>query len=133
MKNYYYRSERWKPIPKTIYPCTNNGLGNATIYHPNPIYEVSNLGRVRNKNTKQILSVRNYKGYSQVTVRGKYELNWCDDHNWFLKNSRSMSLSVGRLVAAAFIFGDDLKKWYIVRHIDGNSANNCLENLDVKY
>jgi hypothetical protein len=42
-------------------------------------------------------------------------------------------MSVARLVAAAFIYGEDMKPWYSVRHIDKNPNNNCLENLDVKY
>lgn len=133
MRHSYSRSERWKPIPTTIYPCSNNGQGNCTIYHPSPIYEVSDLGRVRNKNTKELLSIRDYKGNSKVTVRGKYEMRYVDDHDWFLKRTQSINITVSRLVAAAFIYGNDMKPWYSVRHIDGNSANNCLENLDVKY
>lgn len=132
MINRYY-GERWKTIPKSICPCTNNGYGNGVIYHPNQIYEVSNYGRVRNKHTKQLLTIRDYKGCSKVTIRGRYELTWRDDHNWFLKESKPINLTISRLVVATFIYGCDLKPWYIVRHLDGNSANNCLENLDIKY
>lgn len=130
---YHYRSERWKRVPTTIYPCTNNGLGNCKIYHPLDIYEVSNYGRVRNRKTKNLLSVRDYKTFSQVTLRGHYEATWKDNHNWWLGRTRSISMSVARLVAIAFIYGEDMKPWYSVRHIDKNPNNNCLENLDVKY
>ena len=68
MRNIY--GERWKKIPETIPASNTNGKG-GQIYHPAQIYEVSDRGRVRNKITKQLLSIRDKKGYSVVTIRGR--------------------------------------------------------------
>ena len=129
MRNIY--GERWKKIPETIPASNTNGQG-GQIYHPAQIYEVSDRGRVRNKITKQLLSIRNKKGYSVVTIRGRYE-NPINKNTWRMQISAPISLSVGRLVAATYIFGNDLKPWYVIKHIDGNCYNNSLDNLDIKY
>ena len=81
-----------------------------------PGIAVSNMGRVWSDWFCDILHgcPGGKGGYLTVTITGR-------------------SYRIHRLVAAAFIYGCDLKPWYIVRHLDGNSANNCLENLDIKY
>lgn len=130
MKNIW--GERWKRIPETIQACSNNGHSSRITYHPDQIYEVSDRGRVRNRITKQILSVRDRNGYSQVTIQGRYEYHFMNE-NWRTSLSKPITLSVGRLVAATYIFGNNLKSWYIVKHLDKNPHNNSLENLDIKY
>ena len=75
-------------------------------------YEVSSEGQVRNKQTKQIKSLRySNKGYARVTLypSGK-------------------TYSVHRLVAENFIINPD--NYPSVNHKDGNKANNRLENLE---
>lgn len=75
-------------------------------------YEVSSEGQVRNKQTKQIKSLRySNKGYARVTLypSGK-------------------TYSVHRLVAENFIINPN--NYPSVNHKDGNKANNRLENLE---
>lgn len=77
--------------------------------HPN--YEVSNLGRVRHKITRKILSQSfNYRGgYLRVFMDGKKHY-------------------VHRVVLSSFsdVSGEGLD----VNHIDGDKENNCLWNLE---
>ena len=77
-----------------------------------PKYEVSNEGRVRNKTTGHVLSLRNSNGYHTV--------NLFNGHGASVK-------SVHRLVAEAFYEGDH--KGMDVNHIDGCKTNNHVDNL----
>lgn len=74
------------------------------------LYDVSNLGRVRNKKGKIIKTQVNNKGIE--TVRFSYD-------------GLTKTYGVSRLVANTFI--GDIKM--IVRHKDGNPFNHRLENL----
>lgn len=77
-------------------------------------YSVSNKGDVRNNRTGHIKSVTiNKNGYAQVHL-------FNDGKVWFPL--------VHRLVAAAFIPNDQNNAQ--VNHIDGNKANNTVENLE---
>jgi len=100
---------------------------NNNVEHPNEIdeiwktikfldekYEVSNLGRIRNSSTKQILklspSKRGYLVFS-CNVDGKYKV-----------------VNVHRCVAIEFIENpDNLPQ---VNHIDGNKLNFNVSNLE---
>ena len=76
-----------------------------------PKYEVSNLGRVRNKNTGKILKTRkSNSGYLYVSF-------W-KDHNRF----------VHRLVAKAFISNPN--NYPEVNHINEDKEDNCIDNLE---
>lgn len=76
-----------------------------------PKYEVSNLGRVRNKNTGKILKTRkSNSGYLYVSF-------W-RDHNRF----------VHRLVAKTFI--PNPNNYPEVNHINEDKENNCIDNLE---
>lgn len=78
-----------------------------------PSYEVSNKGRVRNKTTGLIIHQQKRKsGYIKVNL-------------W--KDGVGYTRDVHRLVATAFL---DHKEDMEVNHIDGDKANNCLENLE---
>ena len=82
-----------------------------------PNYEVSNLGNVRNKETKRkITPIKGSNGYLSVRIRkqsGDYE---------------KPSLSIHRLVAKAFVENPNDKPQ--VNHIDGNKTNNYATNLE---
>ena len=76
-----------------------------------PKYEVSNIGRVRNKKTGKMLSqsLNHPNGYMRVGLDRKHYY-------------------VHRLVADSFYDGDHTKM--DVNHIDGNKLNNELPNLE---
>ena len=77
-------------------------------------YEVSNLGRVRNKKTKRILKpFLNNGGYQIVHL---------------CKNGKSKNYSVHRLVYEAFI--GEIPEGMQVNHKDENKQNNILSNID---
>ncbi len=76
-------------------------------------YEVSNLGKVRNKTTRRIL---------KPTCRGGYQIiGLC-------KNSKGKTTQIHRLVALAFIPNPENKPQ--VNHIDKNRSNNIVSNLE---
>lgn len=77
------------------------------------MYEVSNLGKVRNKNTERVLKQATRGGYKYVGL---------------MLNSKIMSHSVHRLVAKEFIENPENKPQ--VNHIDKNKSNNIVSNLE---
>lgn len=78
------------------------------------IYEVSNLGRIRNIKTGLIkISRVNNRGYHLI------QFEW--------KESKK-TLLVHRIVAIEFCKREEGKN--IVNHIDGNQLNNASENLE---
>lgn len=77
-------------------------------------YEVSNMGSIRNAESKCILKARaNNGGYMRVGLCDKGKQKW---------------MFVHRLVAKAFIPNEDDKAQ--VNHIDGNKENNNVKNLE---
>lgn len=77
------------------------------------LYEVSNLGRVRNASQK----IRK----AQLNNRGYYCLKLC-------KNGKYEQYFVHQLVAKTFIPNDDDS--LEVNHKDENKSNNCADNLE---
>lgn len=75
-------------------------------------YEVSNMGRVRNKKTGRILKPQLNRdgGYHRVNINAQHRY-------------------VHRLVADSFYDCDITNK--DVNHIDGNKHNNALPNLEI--
>lgn len=79
-----------------------------------PNYEVSNIGRVRNKNTGRILSQNdNGCGYLHVSL-------------W--KDGKGCSKYVHRLVGEAFIPNPENKE--TINHKDLQPYNNFVDNLE---
>lgn len=74
------------------------------------VYEVSNLGKVRNSKTgRELKQFVGKDGYMRTQIAGK-------------------TFVVHRLVAYVFIRNTTGKDF--VNHIDGNKANNCASNLE---
>lgn len=93
--------ELWKPV-------TAEGFED--------LYDVSNMGNIRNKKTKNI--VKPYKA-------GKYLMNSLS------KKGKLDRFLVHRLVACAFVEDpEDDDKNNIVNHLDGNKFNNKASNLE---
>ena len=84
-----------------------------------PNYEVSNLGRVRNKKTQWILNPGAYgaTGYKQVNIAIPSEGN------------KQRKRYVHRLVAMAFVNNPEGKRE--VDHINGDKLDDRIENLQV--
>lgn len=83
-----------------------------------PNYEISNIGRVRNKKTNRYLKGflnREKHPYRQVVVGDI--------------NNKPKALRVCRLVALAFVENPDSENKIFVDHIDGNSLNDVCTNL----
>lgn len=78
------------------------------------LYEVSNLGKVRNAKTLHNLSAfKNSQGYYRLTL-------------W--KNNKQKKYSVHRIVAEAFI--PNIHNKPQVNHIDEDKSNNKASNLE---
>lgn len=76
------------------------------------IYQVSNLGNVKNLKNK-ILRPMNDGNYLNIDL---------------YKNGKRKRYKIHRLVAETFIPNPENKSQ--VNHIDGNKLNNCIENLE---
>lgn len=80
-----------------------------------PNYEVSNIGRVRNKTTKYVLKPQKFMGKKYYYV--------CLSNNGIQKKER-----IHRLVATAFI--PNPKNLPEVNHKDEEPSNNFVDNLE---
>ena len=79
-----------------------------------PKYSASNLGRIMNSTTGQILHMYvNPRGYLTLTL---------------YRDRKQCPCAVHRLVAEAFLGGPH--PGLDVNHIDGDKTNNCVENLE---
>lgn len=74
-----------------------------------PNFQISNLGRVKNIKTSNILKPRLKNGYFMVNLKNK-------------------TASIHRLMALEFI--ENPENYPIVNHIDGNKTNNKISNLE---
>lgn len=87
----------------------------------NPLYEVSNMGRVRNRNTGRILTTNPTKTHRrpQVWLYHTYHGTTCE-------------YSLAKVVLTTF--NNNVPMWNNARvyHRDGNIMNCKLENLYVK-
>jgi hypothetical protein len=88
----------------------DNEIWKDILNYPN--YQISNKGKVYSKIYKKILSPANVGGYFRVGI---------------YNDEGQKTIPIHRLVALNFI--PKSENLDIVDHIDGNSTNNCVENL----
>lgn len=81
-------------------------------------WEVSNLGRVRRKNTKKLLGQLGADGY--VTITGKTEKG---------EGNKTARYLVHRIVFLSFYPEYIERKDLVIDHINGKKGDNRLENL----
>lgn len=85
------------------------------IIEANPLYEISSLGRVRNKRTRTIrktmTTTTGYEGFTTI-----------------LSGRKTLFHRVHRLVAIAFIPNPERKR--TINHINGDKKDNRVENLE---
>ncbi|MBO4807436.1 MAG: NUMOD4 motif-containing HNH endonuclease [Lachnospiraceae bacterium] len=80
-------------------------------------YQVSNTGKVRNKETGNIIkAVKNPEGYLRITIRNDEGI--------------VTTKAVHRLVAEAFVNNSNPLKYTMVNHIDQDRANAAASNLE---
>lgn len=80
------------------------------------LYEISSLGNVRRiwKSSKKLRSLKQRKdGYMEIDL-------------W--KNGKSKHIRIHQLVANAFL--ENPNNYSCINHIDGNKANNKVENIE---
>ena len=86
-----------------------------------PRYEVSNMGRVRNRNTGRILTTNPTKSHKRPQV-------WL--YNWY--HGTTCQYSLAKVVLSTFNQNVDMWGTKRVYHRDGDIMNCKLENLYVK-
>ena len=64
--------EKWVPICEKYQNCSLNEWDSANVYFIKPIYEISTEGRIRNKNTKKIISIRDAGDVTLSTDNKRY-------------------------------------------------------------
>lgn len=88
-------------------------------------YQVSNRGRVRSLDREiQVFSKIPYLRFQKGIVLSPSK----DKDGYLIVDLSGKKFRVSRLVASAFI--DNPNKYEQVNHIDGNKANNAIENLE---
>ena len=97
-------------------------------------YQISNLGRVRTyqKTTKtELHGIRHWKDRILKQKLTKNQKGRYDYRVILWKNGKSKTFLVSRLVAFTFYEKDISNNKMTVDHIDGNSLNNNLCNLEI--
>lgn len=79
-------------------------------------YEISNMGRVRNKKGNLL---------AQSIIGEYYSIALCDRDT-----TNRITMSIHRLVAHKFVKNNNIKEFNIVNHLDKNKLNNKSNNLE---
>lgn len=108
----------------------------VSIPHYEKLYEVSNLGRIRTAEGKTTYTKRHgYRVWQQRIMKPKYCAATKNSKRYdarvdLWKNGQHKTFLLARLIIAAFDKKYDLFDKMTVNHIDGNSLNNRITNLE---
>lgn len=107
----HYLELNGRKVNKTRYLLENLPGEEWLIIQQNPMYSISNKGRIINNKTKRLLAIDSCQKYLRVSFNDKkhyyiHRLVYCTFHNDYDLNG------------------------YVIDHIDKNLKNNCLENLE---
>ena len=98
---------------------------------------VNRLGQIWSVKSNQFKKIHPNKhrgNYCQVSLKNNIttqEMSYQSKRHWKEKNKIGFkNFYVHRIVACTFLTNPDKKKYRVVNHIDGNSLNNKLENLE---
>ena len=109
-QNEEHRGEVWATVPSKI------------LHNPVNEYEVSTLGRIRQKNNKKIIKGSNSGGYRVYNFRQKGNTRQVGKQNLPAKTVKGH-----RIVALTFLANPENKP--VVDHINENKQDNRVENL----
>lgn len=97
-------------------------------------YQVSNIGRVRSCDRIYVSHYTDGRGNVTVNRKGKIMRQQKNVEGYYRvqlsKNDVRDFIGVHRLVAMAFVSNPNPKKFNMVNHIDGNTGNNHVNNLE---
>ena len=80
------------------------------------LYQISNLGNIRNKNNNKVLS-------TNIDSHGYYRLNLC-------KDNKRVSVRIHQLMVINYLENPDNIRY--IEHIEKNKLNNNINNLILK-
>lgn len=91
-------------------------------------YQASTLGRIRSLDRIIIRGASRTRGAYRARLRGKILAQVTNTQGYQIVNWGKQQYSVHRLVAITFI--PNLKNKPMINHIDGNTKNNNIDNLE---
>lgn len=83
------------------------------VFSENENYQISSKGRIKNRKTNRLLHLDNKQKYARIEL---------------CRNGKKKKYYIHRLVYCAF-HNDFNLEGFVIDHIDGNTKNNKLENL----
>ena len=101
-----------------------------TIPNSNGKYEVSSLGNIRSIGGYITNNIHGGKRFSKGRILSqKTKSNGYKEVNLYFETQKGVSKYVHRLVVETFI--GEIPKGYEINHIDGDKANNIINNLEI--
>lgn len=114
------RIEKYPDLPEDEFiPIDFSLYEDKLMNSPKEGYLINKKGEVKNKNTGKIIK------HSQKQERGKNKARYCMINFYGIKQ-----ICLHRLVATTFLINPDIITYSVVNHIDHNTFNNKLSNLE---
>jgi hypothetical protein len=108
------RVEKYPDLPENEFiPIEYTHSNGHTVKN---IYYINKLGQIKNIETGKLLKSSKIRNYYSIHL--------------FSDNKKRLDIRLHRLVASTFLINPDPIIYSVVNHIDHNSENNCLFNLE---